>query len=232
MTTKTIQAWLIHKQWSGDTSARIHLFTSEFGLIHSLCKGGRAPKRQALLQPFTPLWVGFGERHGIYYTNSVESISPALSLVGHGLFSALYLNELVYYTLKPMDSEPLLFQAYQETLNALVLSEERVHVESLLRRFEWALLCACGHGFSFSEEGRTGRKVSEQSYYQFIADEGFILAPSGISGAHLLALAADDLLDYEVLKSAKKIMRQAIDYLLGGRELKSRALYTQDHSKS
>jgi DNA repair protein RecO (recombination protein O) len=42
---------------------------------------------------------------------------------------------------------------------------------------------------------------------------------------HLLALSEDNLNEEVFLKSAKKIMRQAIDHLLGGREIKARTLY-------
>ncbi|HAU1882038.1 TPA: DNA repair protein RecO, partial [Legionella pneumophila] len=56
--------------------------------------------------------------------------------------------------------------------------------------------------------------------------EGFILGgDKKIPGEHLLAIAADNLSESAYLKSAKFIMRQAIDHLLGGREIKARSLY-------
>ena len=119
MTTKSVDAWIIHKQWAGDTSARVYFFTQDLGLVHCLFRGGRSPKKHALLQSFTPLWVGLDERYSRYYVQSIESTSPMLPLLGHSLFSALYLNELVYYSLKPTCQEPELFQAYQYTLNHL-----------------------------------------------------------------------------------------------------------------
>ena len=82
MTTKTLQAWVLHKQWSGDTSARVSFFTRELGVIQCLCKGGRTPKKQALLQAFTPLWLSVDERYDRYYTQAIESISPILHLRG------------------------------------------------------------------------------------------------------------------------------------------------------
>jgi DNA repair protein RecO (recombination protein O) len=224
--TKSLQAWVIHKQWSGDTSARVNFFTRELGLVQCLCKGGRTPKKQSLLQAFTPLWVSIDERYDRYYTRSIESISPMLALEGNSLFSGLYINELLYYALSPVYADTDLFNAYLMTLNGLALSQERLVVESLLRRFEWALLKTCGYSFSFTQEARTGALVATDTYYQFIAGEGFVSANKGIPGEHLLALAADNLNEVVYLKSAKFIMRQAIDHLLGGREIKARALYS------
>ncbi|KTD31155.1 DNA repair protein recO [Legionella moravica] len=226
MTAKSLQAWVIHKQWSGDTSARVTFFSRELGLVNCLCKGGRTPKKQSLLQPFTPLWVSVDERHDRYYTRTMESISPMLPLEGHSLFSGLYINELLYHALRPIYPDTELFDAYLVTLNGLATTENRLTIESILRRFEWALLHSCGHSFSWTEEARTGGLVRTEYNYQFIAGEGFVVSDKGIPGEHLLALAEDNLDEASCLKSAKRIMRQAIDHLLGGREIKARALYS------
>ena len=58
------------------------------------------------------------------------------------------------------------------------------------------------------------------------------MASKGIPGEHLLALAEDNLSEAVYLKSAKIIMRQAIDHLLGGREIKARGLVSQAHRSS
>ncbi|CAM2991783.1 DNA repair protein RecO [Legionella worsleiensis] len=226
MTTKSLQAWVIHKQWSGDTSARVHFFSRELGLVHSLCKGARTLKKLPLLQPFTPLWVSVDERHDRYYTQSMESVSPMLPLEGHALFSGLYVNELLYHVLRPLYPDPNLFDAYLTTLNGLAMAADRMTIESILRRFEWALLDSCGHSFSWIHEARTGSLVRPECQYQFIAGEGFVVSAQGIPGEHILALAEDNLNDASCLKSAKRVMRLAIDHLLGGREIKARALYS------
>lgn len=225
MTTKTIEAWVLHKIWSGDTSARVSFFTRELGIIQCLYKGGRTPKKQALLQPFTPLWVTLTERHERHYAQAVESISPTLQLTGSLLFAGLYINEILYYALSPNYIDATLFDAYLFTLNHLALAKERTGIESLLRRFEWTLLNACGYSFSLTQEARTAHRIVEDTCYQFIAGEGFVEDSKGIPGMHILALAQDNLSEAPYLKSAKIIMRQAIDHLLGGREIKTRALY-------
>ncbi|MGC1181671.1 DNA repair protein RecO [Legionella sp.] len=225
--TKTIEGWVVHKQWSGDTSARVSFFTLELGFIQCLYKGGRTPKRQALLQVFTPLWLTVDERYERYYVKTVESISPTLDLEGHSLFCALYVNEILYYALSPYYHDASLFEVYLFTLNGLASTRERLVFESLLRRFEWALLKTCGYSFSLIHEARTNNFIVPELYYQFVAGEGFISTSEGIPGRHILALAEDNLSEADYLKSAKYIMRQAIDDLLGGREIKSRSLYSR-----
>lgn len=225
MTTKSLDAWVLHKQWSGDTSARVFFFTRELGLIQCLCKGGRTPKKQSLLQVFMPLWVGVDERHDRYYARSIESTAPKLQFEGISLFSGLYLNELLYYVLSPGYPDTELFDAYQMTLNSLALSSERMVIEGLLRRFEWSLIKASGYSFSLTHEAQTENLINSETSYRFIAGEGFMPHSKGIPGEHILALSKDNLNEVKYLKSAKIIMRQAIDHLLGGRQIKARELF-------
>lgn len=223
--TRSLQAWVLHKQWSGDTSARVSFFTRELGLVQCLCRGGRTPKKQSLLQAFSPLWIAVEERHDRHYANSIESTAPSLQLEGNSLFSGLYVNELLYYALSPIYPDPELFDAYLQTLNGLATTKDKLAVESLLRRFEWALLMSCGAAFSLTEEARTDDFIIPEGCYQFVAGEGFVNASKGIPGEHIIALANSNLNELIYLKTAKQIMRQAIDHLLGGREIKARALY-------
>lgn len=227
MINKSLHAWVIHKQWTGDTSARVNFFTRELGLVNCLCKGGRTPKKQSLLQAFTPLWLAVDERHDRFYARSIESTAPMLALQGDALFSALYVNELLQYILNPLYPLPDLFDAYILTLTSLEQTNDRMEIESLLRRFEWALLKSSGATFSLRHEAQGDRPISASNCYQFIPGEGFICSSNhkGIPGEHILALADDHLNEAGYLKSAKIIMRQAIDFLLGGREVKSRSLY-------
>jgi DNA repair protein RecO (recombination protein O) len=223
--TKSLQAWVLHKQWSGDTSARVSFYTSELGLIQCLYKGARAPKKQALLQAFTPLWLAFDERYGHYYVRSLECTAHSLTLTGDALFSALYVNELLYYVLRPLYPDADLFNAYLMTLKTLALAQDKRDIQAVLRRFEWTVLKACGYSFSWTHDAGEDALIQAEHSYRFCLGLGFVRDNKGILGEHLQAIAQDRLDNTDVLKSAKYIMRQAIDHLLGGRELKSRGLY-------
>jgi DNA repair protein RecO (recombination protein O) len=226
MSTEAFEALVLHKRPSGDASMRITFFTREKGVLTCLCKGGRTPKKQAILQPFTSLWLAIDTRKDWYYVRSIESTAISFELKGKVLFAGLYLNELLYYALAPIDSYPELFDVYLLTLRGLTTTTDRLVIEALLRRFEYVLLSACGYAVSFTEEACSVDAIASDKQYQFIASTGFIASNEGnLSGRDILAFAQGQLSDLKVLKAAKIIMRQAIKHLLGERELKSRSLY-------
>ncbi|MDP3560673.1 MAG: DNA repair protein RecO [Legionellaceae bacterium] len=225
-----LSCWVLHKQWSGDTSARVTFYTRERGIVCGLCKGGRTPKKQVLLQPFTPLWVLFNERSNYIYVNQLELISPTLSLKGHYLFAGLYINELLFHALRPLDSCSELYDAYVATLNALCCVSNDLDLQALLRRFEWTLLSTMGYSISFTHDARTHQPILPENQYVFIVEEGIVAAKQGIQGSYLLALAEGKLENPLVLKAAKIIMRAAMNHALGGKEIKTRNLYTSFNS--
>ena len=229
MITDALQAWVIHKSWSGDTSARVVFFTAEHGLVHCLYKGGRTPKKQAALQAFTPLWLIMDVRTNAYFVRQLEIAAPGMPYSGQPLFAGLYVNELLYHALKPHDPHPALHGAYTHTLQSLLLAEDRFAIERVLRRFEWTLLTSCGYHMSLTQDPRSGEAIVAHRFYHFMPGEGFVLADEGICGAHIMAIAADNLDDTAVLNVAKRIMRRAIDYALDGKEIRSRGLYHSAH---
>jgi len=220
MTTDALDAWLISKTPSGDSSLRLHLFTREQGMVTCFYKGGRTPKKQAVLQAFLPLCLSLDSRQDCHFARSIETPAAALVLSGHALFAALYLNELIYHVLKPFDPYPDLYDAYQYALRALTLASDRLTLESLLRQFEWVLLRECGHGLAFVDD-------DQAAFYRFVAGSGFVSATEGFAPDLASAIIAGDFHDVRTVQSAKKMMRQAIDYLLAGRELKSRQLFAR-----
>lgn len=220
----TVEAWVLHKQVSGDTSLWIDFFCRDYGLIRCLYKGGRTLKKNNVIHLFTPLHITFEKRYDRFYIKTIESLTLASFLQGDALFCAYYINEILYYSLKPELADPLLFDAYQQVMQALTSNPQRLILESLLRRFEWTLIHACGYTFSLTKDIQ-GNDLKADQYYLFNPGQGFVAHPTGIPGAHLLALANDDLEHFAHLKSAKIIMRQAIDHLLDGRPIKARSLF-------
>jgi len=225
-TTEALAAWLLHKRPSGDSSVRVNFFTREKGIVVCLYKGGRTPKKQAILQPFSPLWLALDIRNDWHNLRTLEAVSPSLQLKGVSLFAALYLNELIYYALRPFDPHPDVYDAYQFTVQGLSATDDRLVIESLLRRFEWILLSACGYPLS-PFEADSNCSLVDQYCYRFIAGHGFVMDKNGFSGSSLLAIVHGEFEDVSILKPAKLIMRQAIDHLLSGREIKSRAFFSK-----
>lgn len=225
MITETDEAWVLHQQPAGDSSSRVTFLTCDKGLLQCYYKGGRTPKKQAIIQPFLPLWLAFDVRRDWHYVRHVETLAGALEFKGKSLFAGLYLNELLYYTLSVGESQPALFATYVFTLNALAATTDLLAIEVLLRRFELVLLEVCGYSISFTEEAYSHQLIVANQFYQFIADTGFVLAEKGITGKAILAIGEGQFDGIEVIKTAKLILRKAIEHLLGGRELKSRSLF-------
>lgn len=226
MIADALHAWVIHKYWSGDTSARVVFFTRERGLVHGLFKGGRTPKKQALLQAFIPLWLTLNLRGESCFVRHLESLDAPLQLTGQSLFASLYVNELIFHALKPFDLNASLYDAYENTLKTLQTAIDKPVIEAILRRFEWVLLRCCGYHMSLTHEAHTGAPILDNHDYRLIPGEGFVMVDEGIPGAHILALEVGQLDDIAVLKNVKRILRSAIDHALDGKTIKTRLLYS------
>lgn len=226
MKTDELSAWLIHQRPAKDNTTQAFFLTRERGLVRAFCAGGRGAKKRAVLQPFTPLWLTLNERHYGIYVKSVEISGAPQTLLGECLLAGLYLNELLYHALKPEAFDIALLDAYEAALKALAKAEgARMPLEIALRRFERALIETSGYQVSYQYDARTDAPICEVETYAFVPGEGFIADENGFLGAHLLAIGANNWDNPAILKPAKLIMRRAIDHLLDGAEIKTRALY-------
>lgn len=230
MITNGLQGFVLHQRGLGDTSAQVSFFTREHGVVSARSQGGRTPKKQALLQAFTPLWLCFDVRADWYYVRQIDVLASSFVLAGDALFAGLYVNELIYHGLHQLDPSPVLYDVYVHMLQTLVsLSplSDRLSIEAALRRFEWQFLSSCGYAFSLTHDAITHIPIVADHQYDFIAGEGLVLASKGIPGQSIIAMACDHLDDALVLKAAKWIMRRAIDHALGGVRIKARELYVR-----
>lgn len=226
MINSPLQAWLIHKHNSGDTSLKVLIFSEELGLINALYKAGRTPKKQAQLQYFMPLWFSINEKNNWFYINKVESEDIPLQFHSKNLFAAMYVNELISLVLKPCDPYPSIYYAYISSLEDLARSESNLSIEVVLRKFEWEILKACGYSFSLTNEAHSNNSICIGKNYAFIPGSGFVENHTGIPGEHINALSKGIMVTPAVIKSSKLIMRQALSVLLDGRTIKTRNLYS------
>jgi DNA repair protein RecO (recombination protein O) len=224
MITESLAGWLIHRRWSGDTSAHISVFTRERGLMRCLYKGCRTPKKQGLLEPFFPLWLTTNQRGEWIYVRSLESRATSLPLADVTLFSALYVNELIYYVCQANDSHPELYDAYEATITALSQANNRLDIELTLRQFEWVLLKLSGFHMSLTHDVQS-KPIESDKMYDYRPGEGFQVVKNGFSGGSILAFAEQQFDDKETLRAMKTVMRRAIHHLIDGRPIKSRTLF-------
>ena len=209
----------MHKQAIGETSLRLTIFTDQQGLLRVTYRGGRTSKKQALLQAFTLLWVELDPRSN-HYIRHLECNTLSVFLIGKSLFSALYVNELLSYTQCVHEPNIVLYNAYVDTLHKLAQTDNQSQIERILRHFELKWLAAQGYALALSNE------IDAKLYYVFIPDQGFIAAQRGYLGAHIIALQAGYWDTSEVLHILKIITRSAIQHALGGRLIKTRAIYS------
>jgi DNA repair protein RecO (recombination protein O) len=227
-------AFLLHRRDYRETSALADFFTLEHGVVSGVVKGARgSSKSQRMpLQPFVCLsisWLGINDLKTI---KSVEAVDNAPLLSGAQLFCGLYVNELLLRLLNRYDPYPYLFEAYQDTLKKLMnCSKEQSDI--VLRCFEKKVLSVLGYGLHFLQDS-DGADVSDRAHYLFESERGFIRMTAPITrdqqpfmyrGDILMAIDKDDYALQETRQAAKRLMRSALSYYLGGKPLHSRQLF-------
>ncbi len=139
-----LPAFVLHTRPYRETSQLVDLFVASMGKVSVVAKGSRTSRSavKGLLQPFLPLHIRYSGKSNLKTLVQLEARSPQVALQGERLFSALYLNELLYHLLEPDTEYPGLYSSYFQTL--LVLSDPLQPVSPLLRQFELLLLQQLG----------------------------------------------------------------------------------------
>jgi len=218
-------SFILHTRAYRDNSFILELFTQEHGRVPLVARGARTRKAwQGLLQPFIPIlcsWAGKGELMNL---RTLEQQGKPFWLTGRKLLSGFYLNELLMRLLHRFDPHPHLFDYYVAALEQLVTVDKEEYV---LRLFEKRLLDEIGYGLLFHDVDA----IVAEHYYRFESNQGLIPLGSEagglqnvFSGRTLLALVNEDL-DAQELNAAKRLMRLALNDLLGDKPLKTRELF-------
>lgn len=224
-------AYVIHRRPWRETSLMVDIFSLNHGRMALVAKGASGIKSplKAQLQPFQPLmldWSGRGDLKTLIHVD--VRTGPALRHTA-SLYSGLYLNELLQRILPPGDPHPTLFAAYIDTLDKLSKSRD---VEPVLRQFEQNFAAALGYDFAWDLVTDTGVSVEPEGLYCYDPEQGIVAIPTqsvrlqGLKGSVLLALASGDLASDACRHTAKRVMRVLTDYLLQGRPLHSRSLFS------
>tara|TARA_Y100000588_G_C14231528_1_gene915489 strand:+ start:1173 stop:1856 length:684 start_codon:yes stop_codon:yes gene_type:complete len=224
MITESVSAWLIHKKWAGESSAIVYFYTETYGMMVCRYRGCRTHKKKASLLPFTPLHASFHIKNDWYHIQSIEMIDAPLELSGASLFSAFYVNELLFYTSRALEPNPRLYQQYAMTLKSLTKACGRQDIEQALRHFEWVFLKESGYEIP-TDYDMAGERIHPMVPYIYYPGDGLQKASQGVLGAYLISMAEGVRLDDEGLKSIKPFMRRAIDHVLDGRVIKARDLF-------
>jgi DNA repair protein RecO (recombination protein O) len=210
-------AYVLHSREYRDTSRILEMFSERHGRLTLFARGARGPKSKlaSLLMPFRALLVSWSGRGDAAQLTAAEPHGEALPLPARQVLSGFYLNELILSLTTRHDPQPGLFADYARTLRLLAADAAP---EPALRIFEKRLLTHLGYGVEF--------EVDAGTFYRFRVGEGLAEvredAPGAYSGRCLLALQEEDLRDDEALDTARRLLRQALDHCLEGRELRTR----------
>ncbi|MCV6589583.1 MAG: DNA repair protein RecO [Marinobacterium sp.] len=218
-------AYVLHTRPYRDTSLLVEFFTLQSGRCSAVARGARKPgaRLRATLQPFVPLQIGWRGRQELKTLAVAENAGAMRFLAGSALICGLYVNELLERTLIAGESQPKLFVYYQYVLDALVKAED---IEGALRAFEYQLLETMGYGLDLSA-------VCKGGHYRYQPGQGVVplgRAPQKpdscyFSANQLLAIAEENYACDDTRRAAKRLMRMALEPLLGDRPLRSRDLF-------
>ena len=222
-------AYILHVRNYRETSGLVDFFTQDDGRINLLAKGYKAntKSRKSYLQPFRKLSISWRGRGELKTLSVAEEVSSPIKLENQSLISGLYVNELMIRLLQPLDPHPELFDMYERTVSMLGQVD---NLESVLRFFERDILDVMGYGLQLTT-ANDGDMIDEDAQYCYIADIGPVKsskrAHNGImlQGKTLLSLNSSEMVDVEVLKECKMLMRYILPHYIGDRPLKTRELF-------
>ncbi len=225
-----LPAFILHTRPYRETSQLVDLFVANAGKVTVVSRGSRTQKSaiKGLLQPFLPVNVRYAGKSSLKTLQKIEASSLQIALPGERLFTAMYLNELLYYLLESDTDYPGLFSSYFQAL--LSMSDVSVPVADTLRQFEFLLIQQLGYGVDFEYEADSMLPIQPNHYYRYQLETGFIpteLRDNTIFRGHeILGMATQQFTDDLIASAARKFCRQAFSALLGNKRLRSRELYS------
>ena len=193
-------AYVLHRYDWSESSLILDLFTRDLGRIAVAAKGAKRPYSQlrSVLLPFQRILVTLGRAARDEASSEVQNLrgaewaGGAAMLTGAALFSGFYLNELLMKLLARHDPHAALFDAYAQTLPALVDADD-TQVQAALRAFELTLLREIGVLPDLSLVTLTQQAVHADARYTLQAETGVGDAPGSaadLTGAALTGLQA------------------------------------------
>ena len=129
-------AFILHRRDYGESSRILSCFTREYGRVDMVCKGCRkSGKSSKVLEPFRRYhlsWTGKSDLKTLVHAD--ESRVHAIHQDSRKLYCGLYLNELLHGLIRAFESEPDLFELYEDTLHGLAM---RLKIRWLLLAWLW-----------------------------------------------------------------------------------------------
>jgi DNA repair protein RecO (recombination protein O) len=234
-------AYILHARAYRETSQILEVFTAGHGRLTFVARGARRPKSalRGILNPFQSLRLSWSGRGEMQTLREAEPAGPLTNIDNAIVMSCFYINELILKLLERSDPHPDLFAHYTSLMMALQSGQP---VEPLLRMFELQLLGEIGYAPNLNRDAATHAPVDADRVYEFVADYGvveagvaapaapvfdhgvpvFAPAASVFKGSSLLAISRQEFSDTEVMRDAKRLLREILNFHLGNRALHTR----------
>lgn len=225
--------FVLHHRPFRDTSQILDILTRDHGRIAVVARGSRGSKSRlaGVLRPFLPLRVSWVAKSDLGTLTGAEAAGAPGQLHGDALLSAYYVNELMLNFLHRDDSQPEIFALYDEVITALARDKG---MAATLRGFELELLGLLGYAISLDHEAGSHDTLDPDQSYDYRLEQGPVPVdrddgPLVFPGSVLLEIAARRFDDADVVRAAGRLLREVIDYHLGGKELQSRKVLREVH---
>ena len=225
--------YILHHRPFRDTSQILDILTRDHGKIAVVARGSRGSKSRlaGVLRPFLPLRVSWVAKSDLGTLTGAEAAGPPAGMMGDALLSAYYVNELLLHFLHRDDPQPEIFALYEEVIKALVSTE---NVAASLRSFELEFLSLLGYAVNLHHESGGHDPLQVDRRYQYRMEQGLVVVDRSegalvFDGSVLVGIAEQRFDDPNILRAANRLLREIIDFHLGGKELKSRKVLMELH---
>ena len=220
--------YVLHSYPYQETSLIVEVFTREFGRVSMVAKGAKRPHSplRSVLMPFHALSLDWSGRSDLKTLRTAEWQGAFRLLRGRALICGFYVNELLLKLLHRDDPHDALFDAYEQTLHALLEGGDHAVV---LRCFEKRLLSELGYALMLDRDADSLQPLQAQRRYQYIIDRGPVAVDVRQNGLELLGQTLIDMNEDNYAcaltqQQSKSLMRLLIGHYLGNQTLHSRQL--------
>ena len=230
------RAIVLHLVPYRESSVIVRFLTESAGKISGIYRGVRGNKRKskAVVQPLYSGVVEYLGKPDLFTISNFEANRyPALT--GQGLYSGLYVAELLVKVLGEGQGEE---QLLEETVGVINDLETNTGLASKLRRFEFRLMEILGYGVDFTCEAVVHEAIDPEATYVYVDQVGFVRERTdaafygakigAIPGSMLGQFACGDFSDEAGGGIAKRISTIALSSLMGNKTLSSRKIFRSE----
>ena len=204
----SINGFLIHARDYKESSSIINIFSSEKGLQSLIFKGKNNNKDRFQFSVFNEYAFSFNDSYSLPYLSKFEIVNEHFFNKNYYLLG-LYLNELLYKTLKEGYDFEKIYNHYREFLVYLSATSDSSTRLALL--FEKSLMQDLGYEITMANN----KSINQSLSYIYDFDQGFICSPSletelSVSGYNLSSFFNNTLTCEKSISILRSIIREIL----------------------